>query len=396
MTDPTPAAASFPLDRPNPFDPSVELGRLREEEPVSRLAYPDGHVGWLVTSHSLIRAVLADERFSSRAEIKHTPVARASMSDEPRPAPPGFFVANDPPEHTRYRHLLTGQFTVRRMRELTPLIQQFTHTCLEEMAWQGPPMDLVQAFALPLPSLVICELLGVPYEDRAEFQRHSASLARVGASHEETVAAYTALTSFMRELVLAKRARPADDLISGLTGSDLTDEELTNIGFMLLGAGHETTANMIALGTFALLSNPDQIAVMRKEPERAVEELLRYLSVVPFTVRTALEDVELAGRHIKAGESVTVSIAAGNRDPERFADPDTLDLLRSASSQIAFGHGIHQCLGQQLARIEMQIAYPALFDRFPSLRLDVPSEEVPLRADMLIHGVHRLPVTWDI
>ncbi|MEU6719110.1 cytochrome P450 [Nonomuraea sp. NPDC046802] len=396
MTDSTPAAAPFPLDRPNPFDPSVELGRLRQEEPVSRLAYPDGHVGWLVTSHSLIRAVLADERFSSKAEIKHTPVARASVSDEPRPAPPGFFVANDPPEHTRYRHLLTGQFTVRRMRELTPLIQQCTHTCLEEMAWQGPPTDLVQAFALPLPSLVICELLGVPYEDRAEFQRHSASLARVGASQEETVAAYMALTSFMRELVLAKRARPADDLISGLTGSDLTDEELTNIGFMLLGAGHETTANMIALGTFALLSNPDQIAVMRKEPERAVEELLRYLSVVPFTVRTALEDVELAGRHIKAGESVTVSIAAGNRDPERFADPDTLDLLRSSSSQIAFGHGIHQCLGQQLARIEMQIAYPALFDRFPSLRLDVPPEEVPLRADMLIHGVHRLPVTWDI
>ncbi|MFI7643087.1 cytochrome P450 [Nonomuraea sp. NPDC049400] len=395
MTDRPSAAASFPLTRPTPFDPPAELARHRQEGAVSRLAYPDGHVGWLVTGYELVRAVLSDPRFSSRAELAHTPLPSASIAAEARPAPPGFFLQTDAPEHTRYRHLLTGQFTVRRMRALRPRISEITDDCLDDMAWHGPPVDLVQALALPIPSLVICELLGVPYEDREEFQRHSAALARVGASHEETMGAYLALTGFMGELVAARRAMPGDDLLSGLTSSDLTDEELTNIGFMLLGAGHETTANMIALGTMALMEHRDQINALNKDPERVVEELLRYLSVVPFTVRTALADVELGGRLIKAGESVTVSIAAANRDPGRFADPDTLDLLRSAGTHIAFGHGIHQCLGQQLARIEMQIAYPALFARFPTLRLAVPEQEVPLRTDMLIYGVHRLPVTWE-
>lgn len=211
-------------------------------------------------------------------------------------------------------------------------------------------------------------------------------------------AAYNALRDFMGKLVLAKRAKPTDDLLSGLTTSGLTDEELTNIGFTLLGAGHETTANMLSLGAFALLRHPDQLAVLRADPggiDQAVEELLRYLSIIPCTVRVALEDVELGGQTIKAGQTVTLSVPAANRDPQRFADPDSLDLRRSASGHVAFGHGIHQCIGQQLARVEMRVGYAALFERFPTLRLAVAPEEVPLRDDMLIYGVHSLPVTWD-
>lgn len=396
MTEtPTP----FPVARPNPFDPPTDLARLREQRPVSRLTYPDGQEGWLVTGYALARTVLADARFSARAELKRSPVAQEGISETPQPAPPGLFVATDPPEHTRYRHLLTGQFTVRRMRELTTRIEEITADHLAVMARKGPAVDLVQEFALPIPSLVICELLGVPYADRDDFQRHSAELVRVGTTREERLDAYVTLRAFMRELVLAKRAAPTDDLLSGLTSTDLTDDELSNIGFMLLGAGHETTANMLALGTFALLQHPGQLAALRSgaaEAEQVVEELLRYLSVVPFVTRAALTDVELDGQTVEAGEVVTVSLQAANRDPLRFPDADDLDLRRRAIGQVAFGHGVHQCLGHQLARIEMQVCYPALFDRFPTLRLAVPAADVPLRTDMLIYGVHELPVTWEV
>ncbi|AIJ22000.1 cytochrome P450 [Amycolatopsis methanolica 239] len=196
----------------------------------------------------------------------------------------------------------------------------------------------------------------------------------------------------------AKRAEPTDDVLGNRTTSDLTDEELSGIGTFLLGAGLDTTANMIALGAFALLRDPDQLAALRDDPalaDSAVEELLRYLTIADTGVRAALEDVELDGQVIQAGESVTITANAANRDPERFPDPDTLDLRRHAAGHLAFGHGIHQCLGQQLARVEMRVAIPALFARFPTLRLAVPADEVPLRHDMSIYGVHRLPVTWD-
>ncbi|MEU4323715.1 cytochrome P450 [Nonomuraea dietziae] len=381
-----------------PFDPPEELARLRAERPISPMAYPDGHVGWLVTSHALVRAVLADPRFSHRADLTHAPIGGTRLGPA-RPAPPGIFTSMDPPEHTRYRHLLTGQFTVRRMRRLTGRIQEITTEHLDAMERQGPTADLMEAFALPIPGLVICELLGVPTTERARFQSDMSKLMSLEVSTEEKIAAFGALQAFMLDLVRAKRAEPTDDLLGGLaTAADLTDEELTNIGGVLMGAGFETTANMLALGAYALMSHPGQLAALRADADladQAVEELLRYLSVIPGTVRAALEDVELGGRIVKAGQSVTVSIPAANHDPEHFADPGTLDLHRPTAGHVAFGHGIHQCLGQQLARVEMRVALPALFDRFPALRLAVPPEEVPLRTDMMIYGVHRLPVTWD-
>ncbi|MFI7127063.1 cytochrome P450 [Nonomuraea sp. NPDC050153] len=389
-------AITLPTARPNPFDPPDGLAELREHTPITRLAYPDGHLGRLVTSHALAREVLADRRFSARSELRHIPVESTSTA---RPSPPGMFIGMDPPEQTRYRHLLTGEFTVRRMRLLTERIEEITEHRLDLMERQGPPADLVTAFAAPVPAVVICELLGVPEEERAGFMTEATELVRPDATQEQKISAFLTMQARMRDLVVAKRAEPTDDLLSGLTRSDLTDEELANIGFMLLGAGLDTTANMLALGTFALLCHPGRPAVLRDEPgrvEQVVEELLRYLTIIPFLVRTALEDVELGGELVRAGETVTISVPAANRDPKRFPDPDALDLRRDTGGHVAFGHGVHQCLGQQLARVEMQAGYPALFRRFPSLRLAVEPDQVPLRTDMLIYGVHSLPVTWDV
>ncbi|MFK0290177.1 cytochrome P450 [Streptomyces sp. NPDC090442] len=391
--------AGLPVTRPKgcPFDPPAELAELRAEQPLRRMRYPDGHVGWLATGYSVARAVAADPRFSSRYELMHTPFPGTEGITLP-PAPVGDLTGIDPPHHTRYRRILMGKFTVRRMRELTARTEQITTEHLDAMERRGPTVDLVTAFAHPLPALMICELLGVPYAERARFQQHVTALSDTGVTMEDRFAAWDALQEIIRELVLAKRARPTDDLLSDLTGSDLTDEELSGVGAFLLAAGLDTTSNMIALGTFALLSHPEQAAALRAEPDladQAVEELMRYLTIAHTGVRAALEDVELDGRLIRTGESVTVSLQAANRDPARFPDPDRLDLRRRATGQLSFGHGIHQCLGQQLARVEMRAAFPALLTRFPTLRLAVPPEEVPLRTDPTMHGVQSLPVTWD-
>lgn len=399
MAEATSIPVSYPTARETFFDPPDELRQWREEVPIQRMLYPDGHEGWLVTGHAAARAVLADPRFSNRPELGHPPIPERVIPAQTFQVPPGLFLRMDPPEHTRFRRLLTGQFTVRRMKQLEPRIEEITKDRLDAMEREGGPVDLVQAFALPIPSLVICELLGVPYGDRERFQRDSSMLLSLDATPDQVMAAMANLLAFLHGLVLHKRAEPADDLLSGLIEQDqLTDEELAGVMLLLLVAGHETTANMLALGTFALLRNPSQLALVRDDPaavDDAVEELLRYLTIVHIgPVRAALADVEIEGRLIRAGESVTLSLAAANRDPERFTDPESLDVTRSATGHVSFGHGIHQCLGQQLARIEMRIAYPALLRRFPGLRLAIPAEDVPMRTDMSIYGVHRLPVTW--
>ncbi|MDT0448272.1 cytochrome P450 [Streptomyces hesseae] len=397
-TTPDPLAA-LPVTRPAgcPFDPPAELARLREEQPLRRMRYPDGHVGWLATGYATVRAILADPRFSSRYELMHLPHPGSPAEPLP-PAPPGDMSGIDAPGHTRYRRLLMGKFTVRRMRALTERVEQFTTDCLDAMERQGPPADLVEAFAQPVPALVICELLGVPTDGRDVFQRHTSTVTDKSRSMKEQAAAYNALQDIIHELAQAKRAAPADDLLSDLARhGDLTETELAGIGTFLLGAGLDTTANMLAHGTFALLSNPGQLAALRADPglaDQAVEELMRYLTITDTGIRAALEDVEVDGHLIKAGETVTLSLQAANRDPARFPDPDTLDIRRRATGHLGFGHGPHQCLGQQLARVEMRVAFPALLARFPGLRLAVAPEDVPLRTTSNIYGVRRLPVTW--
>jgi cytochrome P450 len=382
-----------------PFDPPAELIDARRHGPLSRYPFPDGHQGWLVTGYDLARSVLADPRFSSRRELMlHHPTIDFTGIEVP-PAPPGEFLLMDEPQHGRYRKPLVGRFTVRRMRQLTERVEQITADHLDAMEKAGPPTDLVTAFARPIPAIVICELLGVPYRDRDSFQEQVETFMSGEASDEDLMAAYTATQDYLAELVAAKRANPTDDVLSDLTDSDLTDEELRGMSLLLLAAGLDTTANMLALGTFALLRNPAQLAALRADPalaDRAVEELLRYLSVAKTFMRTTLEDVELGGRTIEAGTTVIVSYSAANRDPERFVDPHVLDLRRQDGGHLAFGHGIHQCLGQQLARVEMRVAFPALVTRFPTLRLAVPADEVVLRPETAdIFGVKSLPITWD-
>jgi cytochrome P450 len=393
---------TMPTERPPgcPFDPPAQLLDARRHGPISRYTFPDGHQGWLITGYDLTRSVLADPRFSSRKELmRHHPLIDYSGIEVP-PAPPGEFLLMDEPRHSRYRKPLVGKFTVRRMRQLTERIEQITTDHLDAMQDTGPPTDLVTAFAKPIPAIVICELLGVPYADRDSFQEQIDSFMNGETSDEDLIAAYTAVQNYLADLVAAKRAHPTDDVLSDLTDSDLSDEELKGMSLLLLAAGFDTTANMLALGTYALLSHPEQLAALRADPalaDRAVEELLRYLGVAKTFMRTALEDVELGGHTITAGTAVILSYHTANRDPDRFPDPHTLDLHRTAGGHLAFGHGIHQCLGQQLARVEMRVALPALLSRFPTLRLAIPANQVPLRPETAdIHGVKSLPVTWDV
>ncbi len=372
---------------------------------MARLAFPDGSHGLLLSRYDDVRSVLADPRVSSARSFGSNPVRLPppEVRDLMR-IRPGQFIGMDPPEHTRYRRLLTGQFTVRRMNALAPRIEQIVAEHLDAMREMSRPVDLVQAFALPVPSMVICELLGVPYSDRALFQRRTRALLSMTTDGPTIVRVRDEMDDYMLNLVRAKRQRPEDDLLSGLVGRQdehggLTDEELVNIGNLLLVAGHETTANMLALGTFALLAHPAQLAALRTDlslVDQAVEELLRYLSIVQFgLVRTATEDLDVHGRPVSAGTPIVAALASANRDPRQFPDADVLDVTRRYSPHLAFGHGVHQCLGQQLARVEMKVGFRALLERFPSLRLAVPPAEVHMRDEMFVYGVHDLPVTWD-
>jgi cytochrome P450 len=385
-----------------PFDPPRRITRLREARPVSPMVFPDGHEGWLVTGYDAVRQVMADTRFSSRQDIGivHVPYETPGMPAQTEPCPqmPGLFISMDPPDHTRLRRKLTGAFTVRRMKALEERIVEIVERQLDELARLTPPVDLVREFALPVPSLVICELLGVPYADRATFQVNSATFLERDVTLEAKMGAYGAMTSYLAELVTAKRAAPGEDILSDLArDDDLAIEELVGIAFLLLIAGHETTANMLALGTFALLEHPEQLAELRADPALlpgAVEELMRYLAVADIFYRYATEDIELGGETIRRGSTVVVSLLAANHDRLRFEAADTLDVHRTARGHMSFGHGVHQCLGQQLARVEMRAGFAGLLRRFPTIELAVPAGEVKLKSDMNIYGVHELPVTW--
>jgi cytochrome P450 len=384
-----------------PFAPAPRLREMSAQGPVHPLRMVGGTQVWLVTGYPENREVFADPRFSVDT-LRHTGTSVQEQADA-EPRADGIFLTMDPPQHTRLRRLLTGQFTVRRMRRLEERITEIAVEHIEAMRAAGTSADLVAAFALPLPSLVICELLGVGYADRAEFQERTSVMLGLAGTDEEKQQAAAALYGFMARLVAAKRAEPADDLLSGLVHAEadppLTDRELVDIATLLLLAGHETTANMLALSTFALLEQPAQLAAWRADPgivDGAVEELLRYLSIVHLgPARRALEDVTIGGVEIPAGSTVMLSVPAANRDPAQWPAGADLDITRPRGPHLAFGHGVHQCLGQQLARVELRVGLTELFDRLPGLRLAVAAGEVPLRTDMAIFGVHALPVTWD-
>jgi cytochrome P450 len=386
------------------FDPVPELARLRADEGVRRVVTAFGTPAWLVTRHADVREVLGDAgRFSVGAPRPfHQAAGLADLSPQERAQlRAGNLLGVDPPEHTRLRRMLTPEFTVRRMRRLEPRIVEIVDAHLDALADAGPPADLVADFALPVPSLVICELLGVPYADRAQFQARTARQLDLSIPIPQRLELGRESRAYMAELVARAQAEPGDDMLGMLVrehGEDLTTDELIGIAGLLLVAGHETTSNMLGLGTLALLRHPDQLAVVRDHPDRvppAVEELLRWLGIVHSGVpRTTTVDVELGGHAIPAGSLLVLALATANRDPELVPDPDRLDVTRDAGGHVAFGHGVHHCLGAPLARMEMRVAFPALLRRFPGLALAVPFEEVGFRAFHFVYGLHSLPVRW--
>ncbi|MGW2486000.1 cytochrome P450 [Streptomyces sp. NPDC001606] len=396
-TDPV----AFPQDRTCPYHPPTGYAPLRDGRALSRGTLYDGREVWLVTGHAAARALLADPRLSS------------DRTDPGFPAPTERFAANrgravallgvDDPQHHRQRRMMIPSFTVKRANALRPWIQRIVDGLLDTMIAQGPPAELVSAFALPVPSMVICGLLGVPYADHEFFEAQSRTLLR-GPTAAEARAARDRLEEYLGGLVdaKAKEAAPGDGILDELVHQQYRDgtldrAEVVALAIILLVAGHETTANMISLGTFTLLQHPERLAELRADPAllpAAVEELMRMLSITEGLLRVAAEDIEIAGTTIRAGEGVLFSTSVINRDPAQYDDPDTLDFHRPARHHVGFGFGIHQCLGQNLARAELEIAFGTLLTRLPGLRLAAPAEEIPFKPGDTIQGMLELPVTW--
>ncbi|HEX5407942.1 MAG TPA: cytochrome P450 [Pseudonocardiaceae bacterium] len=395
--------------RRDKFDPVAELAKMRDEAPLTGVTMLSGNKAWLATRYQEVRQVLGDTaHFSNQFGAGNrgplqgnnsTPFESGSDSGTKR-IETGFLLGYDPPDHTRLRKLLTGAFTVARMRRIQPRVSAIITEHLDAMASGGSSADLISAFALPVPSLVICELLGVPYDERDDFQRWSRDRLNMSIDFEDRIAAGDQARAYMADLIAQQRKTPGDAMIGMLIkdhGDEISDTELTGVADLLLLAGHETTSNMLGLGSLLLLRKPDQLALMRDpaKVDTAVEELLRYLSVVHTVMpRVAIEDIVVGGQLVKAGEPVMCSLPAANRDPALGDDMEDIDLTREITSHLAFGHGIHHCLGAPLARMEMRIGYPALFDRFPTLRLAVPFDEVEFRSFSVIYGLASLPVAW--
>ncbi|WP_007025696.1 cytochrome P450 [Saccharomonospora iraqiensis] len=392
----------YPMTRARecPFDPPPELKAAQREGPLRRVRLWDGSTPWLVTRYADQRALLGDPRISADVMRPGYP----SPSEVPKEGSPISFILMDDPEHGRLRRMVTPPFSVKRVEALRPAIQRIADDLIDTMLAGPKPADLVDAFALPLPSLVICELLGVPYADHDFFQENSKQVINRDTTPEQKQNALVELGRYLYELMGRKLEEPGDDLLSELTGridnGEITQADAAQMGVLLLIAGHETTANMIALGTLALFEHPEQFALLRDsdDPEltaSAVEELLRYLHITHNgRRRVAIEDIEIAGETIRAGEGVIIPNDIGNRDPEVFDDPDSLDVRRGDHRHLAFGFGVHQCLGQQLARVELQVVYNTLYTRIPTLQPATSLDTIPFKHDGSVYGVYELPVTW--
>ncbi|KQW14316.1 cytochrome P450 [Streptomyces sp. Root369] len=399
------AVADFPMPRAAgcPFAPPPAMMKLHAEEPVSRVRLWDGSVHWLVTRYEDQRALYGDPRLSVDTTRPGFPYLNEAFREIAAKNPPSFLNMDDP-DHARIRRMVTGAFAVKRIEAMRPAVQRMTDDLIDQMLAGPKPVDLVEALTLPLPSLVICELLGVPYEDHDFFQANSKVALRRDVTAEAVRAAFGEIYQYLSGRIDAKLADPADDMLSELAArvraGDLTHHDATMLGVLLLGAGHETSANMLALGILAFLEHPDQLAVVRDTDDpkvlaSAADEMLRYLTVVHNGQRRlALEDLEIGGRSIRAGEGVIMPGATGNWQADVFPDPERLDVRRDARRHMAFGFGIHQCLGQPLARLELQVVYHTVFRRIPTLRRATGLDEIPFKDDGIVYGVYELPVTW--
>lgn len=391
-----------------PFDPAEKLFEIQRVDGLRRVRIWDGTQPWLVTRHADVRAVMASPHVSADTDNPAYPHSSAAI--KARRARAKTFFTEDGAAHDIPRRALARDFTAKRMQGMREVVQTVTDQCIDEMLAGPKPTDLVEALALPVPSVMICELLGVPYHEHDRFQVLTKVFTAATSTAQDTVAAAEEMLEMIAVVIDGKMDNPTDDTLSRLVVEQLipghmTNEEIARMGLLLLTAGHETSANMIALGTAALLSNPAQAALIRNSDDPAVvagavEELLRYLTIVHSGARrVAIDDFEIAGTEIHAGDGLILDFGTANRDTAAFTSnghgkPDDLDISRPARHHLAFSFGVHQCLGQQLARVELQVVYSTLLKRIPTLALAEPLENLEYKTDMSIYGLHRLPVTW--
>ncbi|TDW87247.1 MULTISPECIES: cytochrome P450 [Kribbella] len=372
---------------------------LASTGPVQRLTLFTGVPVQLVTGYAETRELLA------HPDVVRSPLDgphRDSVMDDLIARTEQHMLGANPPDHTRLRKLVAAAFTRRRIEALEPRIREIATGLLDEMAAADEPVDLVNAYSYPLPITVICELIGIPAVRRDDFRRWSSVFVNAAVyTAEEYIEAITSMLAFVHELIVQKQQAPTDDLLSALIatrdGSDrLSEDELTSMVFLLLAAGHETTVSLITNGVHALLRHPDQLELLKREPERlptAVEELLRYdgplQAAIPYVARAP---IDIAGRRIEAGEVIVFALLPANRDVRKVERADELDITRTDTAHLAFGHGIHHCLGAPLARLEGRIALGLLFERFPRLRLAVPEQDPPRHPSLLMNAIRELPV----
>lgn len=389
---------AFPMPREHPLDPPPAYRDLREAAPIARVTTRRGPV-WLVTRHEDTRTVLTDRRFSSDPRTPGYP----SYLTGDVPPPPGFFMQLDPPDHPRLRRTVSREFLVNHIDALRPRMTAILDPLIDQMLDRPPPVDLVRALAYPMASMVICELLGVPYDDHVFFEEKVDAVLSRTAPPEQTEQAAIELMGYFDRLVTAREAEPGDDILGRLvrqqtSSSRISHQELVGIAALMLLGGYDTMAQMIGLGTVTLLGHPDQKDALVADPSLipgAVEELLRYLTVNHSGLpRAATEDVMVGDVRIAAGDGVLVLINSANRDAGVFDRPDEFDIRREGRGHVAFGHGFHKCVGATMARAELAVVFGTLFRRVPTLRLASPVEALPYRHDMVLYGLYELPVTW--
>lgn len=393
--------ATFPYKRGCPFSPPAEYQEMMEEDVSEVTLTGSGLRIWTVTGYHTIRELLTDPRVSASRKHANFPFYFV--------APPEFrtetsFIGYDGDEHARTRRKAALTFTSRQVRKLRPRIQEIVDDHIDKMLATPPPVDLHHAFSLPVPMTVICELLGIPHDQHAFFIKHGTALLGGHSTPEERQAAIVEVNAYVDDLIQLKKREPGDDLLSRAmasyeqTGEEYTDRDLFNMVRLLMNGGHETTASQISLGTACLLQHPDQLELLLSDPSLvgpAVEELVRIATIGDTAVpRVALEDIEIGGKTIRRGDGILCLGLAGNRDPEIFPEPDRLDIRRGSRRHLGFGHGVHHCIGADLARLELEIVWSTLFQRIPTLRLAQPLEEIPRKDGAVIYGLWGLPVTW--
>ena len=397
----TTALPLFPFTRQGQFEIPTEYVAARDLCPAVPVRLWNDQKACLLTRHADFQSVLLDPRFSgefAREDFPTVTEARRGIDKAERA-----FVGMDNPRHDHYRRMLMKEFTTKRMQALRPKIEAITEQLLDDIESKGQPVDLVAALAVEMPALVMCALFGSPYEDHTYIAKCAAGRHGLAQSPEHAAQSAADLVAYCKQLIAKKEAKPDDDMISRVIQEwvipgDLSRDDFADMCSMVLRAGHDTTTNMIGLGTLLFLQHPEQLARLKAEPElinTAVDELLRYLSPVQFAPRrVALEDAEINGAHIKKGDGIFAVNAAANRDETEFPNPDEFNIARDASNHLAFGYGIHRCLGQGLARIELEVVFPALFRRFPNLRLAEAMETIPFKYDSQIYGLYKLPLVW--